>query len=86
MLAVAFHAIQLFCTSQLKSDQATKTSIELFPAIYMTFALAFLCRTRCDTLNKVLMHCTDIRPDSYSSYLAHLSDALVTKLVCMASI
>ena len=56
----ACHVIRLFCTSLLKSDQATKTSIEPFPAIYMTFALAFLCRTRCDTLNKVLIRCSDI--------------------------
>ena len=41
MLAAACHMIRLFCTSPLKINQVTKTSTELFPAIYMTVAHNF---------------------------------------------
>ena len=40
MLVAACHVIQLFCTSPLNINQATKTLIE--PAIYVTFAHTFL--------------------------------------------
>ena len=44
MLVVACDVILLICTSPLKSDLTTKTSIEPFPVIYMTFAYFFDAR------------------------------------------
>ena len=51
----ACYMIRLFCTSLLKSDQATKMSMELCFVHRL-----FPCSTSCDVLTKVLMHC-DIR-------------------------
>ena len=41
MLVAACHMIRLFCTSLLKSNQATKTLMEPFLAINVTFAHFF---------------------------------------------
>ena len=41
MFIAAFRVVRLFCTSPLKRDHATKTSVEPFPAIEATFAHTF---------------------------------------------
>ena len=61
MLFVACDVIQLFCTSPPKSEQATKTLIEPFPAIYGTFAHTFLMLTSLWCTDQSLVYCSNVR-------------------------
>ena len=85
---IACHMIQMICTSQLKSVQATKTSRELFSVIVQLLHILFGDLTCPDALTKVLMHSNEIKCVQIKSCalftvhrlnLVHLSDA---DLVC----